>query len=92
MGRVIQWRGGGDRHASAAVGGMSGGQDAGAGHVAVLTTIQTTTGQVTLIINDDSHWKASALSVICERAVTQAIGALTGMQQPPDEAGGTPWA
>lgn len=71
---------------------MNGGRDTGAGHVAVLTTIQTSTGQVTLIVNDDSHWKASALSVICERAVTQAIGALTGMQQPPDETGVSPWA
>ncbi|MCR6664200.1 MAG: hypothetical protein NVV60_13880 [Luteimonas sp.] len=87
LGTIIQWRGRGERHANEAVGAMNGGQDTGAGHVAVLTTIRTSTGQVTLIVNDDSHWKANALSVM----LTQAIGALAGMQ-PPGEAGASPRA
>ncbi len=54
--------------------------EAKAEHASVVKTIPTKTGQLTLIVNDDSHWKANALAVICEAALQQAISTLAGMQ------------
>jgi hypothetical protein len=54
------------------------GPDGAIGHAAVLRTLGTDTGQITLIVNDDSEVRADALALQVEAALMVVLRRMEG--------------